>query len=296
MAYNIFPPVALLIYNNGLSSLLDDKWLFSKLPEILNSMILRGEVPRGLFNKPIANGLLYLLGRRFFNQLFAITGDVLFCNPETAITNSSMIFYLLNGSGVKDSEAILNLILAIDEVDEILTETPQNRWNSAFHRQGIHFRLHDALTYMEEKHESEIRELRDIYAKNYAEKAFHDRQLCEYITYALEKSYGGQGYPVERDGDLNFIRIRRSKWPAWIMPTLLARERNICANCGVSFSELHREAHIDHIVPIGRGGCNDLINLQLLCSVCNLDKLNNFRLVTSSVPKYFSKLRKREFD
>lgn len=47
-------------------------------------------------------------------------------------------------------------------------------------------------------------------------------------------------------------------------------QRNRCAYCKCDLRKLKR--HIDHIVPISRGGTNDRANLQLLCEFCNLSK------------------------
>jgi 5-methylcytosine-specific restriction endonuclease McrA len=68
---------------------------------------------------------------------------------------------------------------------------------------------------------------------------------------------------------------------------LLARDRGKCASCGVDIVQELREAgHIDHMFPIGRGGCNDVVNLQLLCSKCNLTKRDESSEVRNSVPRY----------
>lgn len=42
-----------------------------------------------------------------------------------------------------------------------------------------------------------------------------------------------------------------------------------CACCSTKLSQGY---HIDHIVPLARGGSNDRRNLQLLCPPCNLSK------------------------
>lgn len=48
-----------------------------------------------------------------------------------------------------------------------------------------------------------------------------------------------------------------------------ARQKYKCACCGKSTKE---KKHVDHIVPISRGGSNWPSNLQILCPPCNLTK------------------------
>ena len=36
--------------------------------------------------------------------------------------------------------------------------------------------------------------------------------------------------------------------------------------------------HIDHIIPVSKGGTNDMDNLQVLCHKCNLAKTNRIDL------------------
>ena len=40
----------------------------------------------------------------------------------------------------------------------------------------------------------------------------------------------------------------------------------------VSLRFQEREIHYDHMVPLEQGGMNDVTNIQLLCSSCNLSK------------------------
>ena len=50
---------------------------------------------------------------------------------------------------------------------------------------------------------------------------------------------------------------------------LLDRQNWKCAECGASLQE---KRHIDHVVPLSRGGSNYISNLQGLCPTCNCSK------------------------
>lgn len=52
-----------------------------------------------------------------------------------------------------------------------------------------------------------------------------------------------------------------------IRERILKRFNNKCVQCG---SE--EKLHIDHIIPISRGGREDEDNMQVLCRTCNLKK------------------------
>jgi len=51
---------------------------------------------------------------------------------------------------------------------------------------------------------------------------------------------------------------------------VLKRDNFKCVLCGADCND--RKLHIDHIIPISEGGTNDLKNLRVLCSSCNLGR------------------------
>ena len=46
-----------------------------------------------------------------------------------------------------------------------------------------------------------------------------------------------------------------------------------CANCGAA-----ENIHIDHIIPLSRGGAHSIGNLQPLCAYCNISKGNSLQI------------------
>lgn len=67
----------------------------------------------------------------------------------------------------------------------------------------------------------------------------------------------------------------RTHIPEWARRAVTHRDRGMCASCSTNLSRLLSVAsseHYDHIIPLAEGGINDVTNLQLLCSDCNLKK------------------------
>ena len=58
---------------------------------------------------------------------------------------------------------------------------------------------------------------------------------------------------------------------------ILDRDNYTCQHCGATVADGVR-LHIDHIKPISKGGTNEISNLQVLCSKCNLAKNDNEHL------------------
>lgn len=50
---------------------------------------------------------------------------------------------------------------------------------------------------------------------------------------------------------------------------LLVSQKRRCICCKV---DIESRYHVDHIVPLARGGSNDKLNIQLLCPACNQSK------------------------
>jgi hypothetical protein len=69
--------------------------------------------------------------------------------------------------------------------------------------------------------------------------------------------------------------LKRVDIPAWAQNAVFFRDRGKCTSCFRDLSGLLAPSpprQFDHIVPLARGGLNDVTNLQLLCADCNSGK------------------------
>ncbi|MDB9313456.1 HNH endonuclease [Spirulina sp. CS-785/01] len=58
--------------------------------------------------------------------------------------------------------------------------------------------------------------------------------------------------------------------PPEVRQFVLQRDNFRCCGCGKSKQDTILQ--VDHIIPLAKGGANDLSNLQTLCRDCNLQK------------------------
>lgn len=65
-------------------------------------------------------------------------------------------------------------------------------------------------------------------------------------------------------------RTKRDGVPAQMRFKILKRDNYRCRTCGATAAQT--KLHIDHIIPISRGGITEERNLQTLCEKCNLGK------------------------
>lgn len=62
--------------------------------------------------------------------------------------------------------------------------------------------------------------------------------------------------------------------PLEVRKYVFNRDNYQCKSCGKTQQET--ELTVDHIIPLSRGGANDISNLQTLCRCCNQQKKHHF--------------------
>lgn len=69
--------------------------------------------------------------------------------------------------------------------------------------------------------------------------------------------------------------IKRKSIPKWVKNAVYFRDRGRCAICKCDLSgtlSMLESLNYDHIVPLIKGGTNEITNIQLLCEHCNKSK------------------------
>ncbi|WP_444962050.1 HNH endonuclease [Nocardiopsis sp. M1B1] len=97
--------------------------------------------------------------------------------------------------------------------------------------------------------------------------------MSTFVQFIEEGELENGGIALQgKDGN---SRLKRASPPQWARRSIEFRDRCRCTFCLADLSPIHtpiNEANFDHIIPLDKGGLNDVSNLQLLCIECNNKK------------------------
>jgi HNH endonuclease len=90
------------------------------------------------------------------------------------------------------------------------------------------------------------------------------------LTSVSEWDHAAIGRLLEKRGKAKDARSLIRNDPQWLAlrQQVLERDKFTCQYCGQQGGKLH----CDHVIPVARGGINDLSNLVTACERCNLSK------------------------
>lgn len=108
------------------------------------------------------------------------------------------------------------------------------------------------------------------------------RSLEEYIVFVLDvHCFGivGRNYVPMSDEELAAATEGRNRKAARVTikastrQQIFSRDGGVCVHCS---GKIHANElwHVDHLVPLSKGGSNEIDNLALSCVRCNLEKHN----------------------
>lgn len=274
----IYVPFALKLHAYGLGRLQDPDWTGMELFDDLKQHV-RGRREPPLLHRFCDRGVLFHLGLWLYDEY--VNGDHRFevqnCE-HLAWFLEDFSEFLIAGGTPPVSRYIRRVNRFIARLSVLYDKSEEQYYHVLTRSRARLQELHGRLT---EAHADTIEGLAPIYAADYADRVFHDRQLCAFIAELLVK-IGFDGTAGDDDPPTKWVE--RLTPPKWARKAVCARDRGKCAYCRNDLmSELSADDHIDHIVPLSRGGCNDLVNLQLLCSGCNIRKSNAIVEVATSI-------------
>jgi 5-methylcytosine-specific restriction enzyme A len=73
---------------------------------------------------------------------------------------------------------------------------------------------------------------------------------------------------------ITMAKTPRIPIPPSVRKYVFQRDNYQCKSCGKTHQET--QLQIDHIIPLAKGGSNDISNLQTLCRQCNQRKRHHF--------------------
>jgi len=280
----IYVPLALKLHATGLFKLQNSEWCGTELYDQAKRHYRGRAEPRTLFQEPLADGFLFQLGTWIFDVF--ISSDDFFHTQDLEFLHEYMedFVQVLTFAGVPlDAPPIprtRRFLRYLDRLHDRGDDGFEAARQSGRHRlQMLHERFHETFP-------DYLSNVRVTYARDYAERVFHDRQLCAYIAQLILDI----GIDGTIDDEPPGQWCSRISFPAWVKQSLIARDRGQCANCGANIvGELRGVVHVDHIIPLFRGGCNDIVNLQILCDACNRQKSAELWPATSSIPPYLER-------
>lgn len=282
----LHPSFELKLHAHGLTKLQDPNWTGTVLYDRLKRHVRRRIEPHLLWNFT-PDGFLLHLGIWLFEDMLGFDDPEMFkgWDNEKLIWFMTDISEILVASGVRETNVTIARILYLgNEVDELFAKSEASYFFRLSKLRKELISLHEKVG---RKFRSNLERLSRLYAQSYAERVFHDRQLCGFISELLVAIGFDGDDSVEGDQEPKQW-VERKSIPKWAKDAVVSRDRGKCSICRVDItSELEADENFDHIVAIANGGCNDLVNLQLLCRKCNRKKYVSKVSVNSSIPKYF---------
>lgn len=283
-------PTALKLHAFGVGRLHDPNWTGCDLFDELKQYLRGRREPKELLRKPLVDGLSYHLGRWCFEGY--LLDELRFDErvDEYGIWFLEDLADLLRFHELQPASEIARLEDLLQRLASRYERSEDEYYRYLDSKKG-RIVIADAYSRARRHFHPKIAQLEHVYATDFAERVLHDRQLCAHISRVVVLI----GFDGDDDDSGNPRRwCARLRPPRWVVQVLQARDRGKCAQCQTDIvNELSRAPHIDHIVPLRQGGCNDIVNLQLLCDDCNLRKSSRSHDVLSCVPPYLRSARSR---
>lgn len=283
---NTHPPISLKIYAYGINKLHDPNWTGMELYDFLKQHV-RGRIePKNLLRKPLEKGLPYHIGIWIYESFFDLYH---FENlkDEYKYWFIDDLVEMLEHHGCNEKDISISSVKGvISNINDYYEKSEELYFEYLESEAGVNdlFECYQSLL---SSYGDVLEKLKLLYSEDFSDRMVHDRQLCYYVSNLIVLI----GFDGDNDesGPRKWVD-RPNYWPKRVEAILRSRDRGKCSSCNANLVlELEDIVHIDHMIPIVNGGCNDIVNLQILCSKCNLNKSSKVMSALSSIPTYIQR-------
>lgn len=277
------PTISLKIYAHAINLLHDPNWTGCTLYDELKQWYRGRREPYNLFHKIIKDGVLFQIGKIFFDDYILAENYIEKLDDEYKCwyLEDSIKFYQLHWPNESIS-IVQNIRNKLNKVYDLFEVSEKEYYTYLNSEDFFRFTINTYRDFINMSNDN-IGNVKLFYADAFANRAFHDLQLCSYISYLIRQI----GIDGTIDDEEPEQWVKRTKIPKWAEIAILSRENGMCACCKKDLAgEFIAPRAIDHIVPLSHGGINDIVNLQLLCGICNSRKQAREQEFLSSIPLY----------
>tara|TARA_B100000989_G_scaffold64322_1_gene44531 strand:- start:727 stop:1614 length:888 start_codon:yes stop_codon:yes gene_type:complete len=284
---NCYIPLALKLYQKTLEKIFDYDWCGLNFYYYLKPHVRRGE----LLNSNKSNhNVLGILAKYVFREFIypldfdpypgekcIETCDIDKLKGDELIWHLEFIVGMIKHHANYATDNMASICKHLNRIDDIFG-TPEAYIST---RQGKRKFTSIYSKVIRDYTKSVIMANENNYCNFVVDRIFLDRQLCHYIAELIKDIglYGGYNEPPSN-------WIKRCNIPKKIKSALYKRENQECAICKIPLSL--SEMTLDHIIPLSKGGHNDLVNLQCVCNICNQKKSDKLASPESSISSFMS--------
>ncbi|EMY67780.1 HNH endonuclease [Leptospira vanthielii] len=288
----IFDPICFKLYSIAIQHLQDPDKSGLDIYYYLKDGLKGRHGDKKMFSNPVKKGALYCIGKYSYNKYILCNhSEENKTDQEIIQDNQHLLWYseefieFLKFHNI-DHEEIANLEKIINYSNRLYNSGKEDY--ELLYEDYLSFKsriIRKKLDVLKDELYDSLISLEEYYSVSVGERIFHDRKLCKWISDLIVFI----GLPGEDINGKLSQWVPRKTWPKWVKETLIIREGGRCPDCNRNLYSKKIKLNVDHIVPISKGGSNDIVNLQLLCEKCNKSKKAKPLAVTNSIPKYFSK-------
>ncbi len=274
-----YSTISLKLFSEGITILHNKDWVESYLYDKIDELVNGATGIINLLKKPLEKGVAYNLGIWVFEDYFSkIYFEYLYGQSRLFFLYD--FYELIQFHELPSANCLENLKAELSKYKTLYKDDTEKYHASLEADEGNGGPLFELLDNCLEFYSTNLDSLSCMYAEEFSDRVLHDRQLCFYISQLL--------FEIGFNGDIGAGPqrwVEREYWPERVKNILKVRDRGKCASCKIDI-ELEAPMHIDHMIPISKGGCNDMVNLQLLCDSCNQEKSDSPPEVYTSIPPY----------